>query len=513
MNELSLSVDQKAALSAFAEFIADSQPGVFVLSGAAGTGKTTLTRLLAESMLEPRADIAYTALTGRAATVAQARTRLPFTTLHAFLYEFDESESVETEAGPRLAFKLRSNPLPNNYAVFVDEASMLGVGAENDGAMLQFGSGSPLRDLMERLFGDGLGARKLILIGDQYQLPPVGSETSIVFAENEFKSICRSFTATPLSIKRSDLSTVHRQRKGSEILTLATKYRGRLEENKFDRWIVPDAGNEVEVLNGSDPNARGKIASELASAGAEVIVIAHTNKAVAEWNEVIRMKRWGSAAAPPRTSDRIMVVRKVPSLALLNGEICEIISMEDEWHEINKKIRTSKQRGGGYSQEIDHKVRLQKCYLRPLSLPGIAESSAEARSGSENSVTSWLLVDNLLLGKRDSSPEDVQALWVDFRVRHSRIKSGTKEYWEAARNDPFLNAVDARYGYAVTCHKAQGGQWPKAVVDLTSYTMEEKAQDGHRWAYTAITRASDSLQILMSPEQSVSNLLAQLGLN
>ena len=86
MNELSLSVDQKAALSAFAEFISDSRPGVFVLSGAAGTGKTTLTRLLAESMLEPRADIAYTALTGRAATVAQARTRLPFTTLHAFLY-------------------------------------------------------------------------------------------------------------------------------------------------------------------------------------------------------------------------------------------------------------------------------------------------------------------------------------------------------------------------------------------------------------------------------------------
>ena len=207
-----------------------------------------------------------------------------------------------------------------------------------------------------------------------------------------------------------------------------------------------------------------------------------------------------------------MVVRKVPSLALLNGEICEIIAMEDEWYEINKRIRTSKQRGGGFSQEIDHKVRLQKCYLRPLSLPGVARNQEEARIGSENSVTSWILVDNLLLGRRESAPEDVQALWIDFRTRHSKLKQGSKEYWEAARNDPFLNAVDARYGYAVTCHKAQGGQWPVVVIDLTSYTMDESAKEGHRWAYTAVTRASESLKMLMSPEQPVSHLLTRLGL-
>ncbi len=513
MDDLILSRDQELALAAFSAFILDAQAGIFVLSGAAGTGKTTLARLLADSLRQPRTDVAFTALTGRAASVAQARTRLPFTTLHSFLYEFDEAASTETDNGPKIAFKLRVSPLPANYAVFVDEASMLGVNEEDDSAMLQFGSGSPLRDLIRRLFGGSSDARKLILIGDQYQLPPVGSDSSIVFSEAAFTKVCATSVGMAPKVVRENLSAVHRQRKGSEILDLATRYRARLEADQFDRWIVPQNGTEVTVISGSDPSSRREIATNLAAGGAEAIVIAHTNKAVAEWNELIRLKRWGSAATPPRTGDRIMVVRKVPSLSLLNGELCEIIAMEDEWMEVNKKIRTSKKRGGGYSQEIEHRVRLQKCYLRPLSLPGVAANSVEAQEGSENSVTSWLLVDNLLLGKKDSSPEDIQVLWADFRARHAGIKAGTKEYWETARNDPFLNAVDARYGYAVTCHKAQGGQWPQAVVDLTSYAMEEKSQEGHRWAYTAITRASDNLKLLMSPEQSVSSLLTELGLD
>lgn len=511
MEKLEFSQDQTAAIEAFQSFVKDSAPGVFVLAGPAGTGKTTLTRVLGDILREHKYETAYTALTGRAASIARERSRLPFTTLHAYLYQFDDLASTDTETGPKFAFKLRSTQLPGRSAVLVDESSMLG-DTDQTSAMLQFGSGNPLRDLLRRLFSPGMHIGKLILIGDQYQLPPVGTEQSTVFMPDQFAALCQKVLGGPLPIIRAHLTTVFRQKSGGQLLELATQYRTRLEQKRYDRWIPALSAGEITVFESSDLDARRKLAAEVAESNSTKIVIAHTNESVAEWNELIRLQRWGSATCPPRTSDRIMVVRKVPSMRLLNGEFCEIISMEDEWVDLKKQIQTSKSRGGGYSQRIEHRVRLQKGYIRTMAPPGTATSSSEAPEASENALTVWLIVDNLLLGKRDSSPEDVQVLWADFRARNSKLKANSKEYWEAARNDPFLNAVDARYGYAVTCHKAQGGQWPGATIDFTSYAMPEQSEDGHRWAYTAITRASSQANLLMSPEQPVSALLESLGL-
>lgn len=511
MSELTLSSDQTEAVKAFESFVRDSHPGVFVLAGPAGTGKTTLTGVLGDILRVHQYETAYTALTGRAASIARARSQLPFTTLHSYLYQFDEQTSTETETGPKFAFKLRTAQLPVKCAVLVDESSMLG-DIDQTSAMLQFGSGNPLRDVLHRLFTPGMHISKLILIGDQFQLPPVGTEQSTVFMADQFSALCQKVLGGPLPIVRAHLTTVFRQKSGGQILELATQYRTKLEHKRYDRWIPALSNGEISVYESSGLDVRRRLAAEVAKSASDKIVIAHTNESVAEWNELIRLQRWGSATCPPRTSDRIMVVRKVPSLRLLNGEICEIIAMEDEWKDLKKEIQTSKSRGGGYSQRIEHRVRLQKSYIRTMAIPGAATSSSEPPESSENALTVWLMVDNLLLGKRDSSPEDIQVLWADFRSRHPGLKSNSKEFWEAARSDPYLNAVDARYGYAVTCHKAQGGQWPGATIDFTSYAMPENSEDGHRWAYTAITRASSQVNLLMTPEQPVAALLESLGL-
>ena len=167
-----------------------------MLAGPAGTGKTTLTRVLAGILREEKYDAAYTALTGRAASIARERSQLPFTTLHAYLYQFDDQASADTETGPKFAFKLRSAQLPGKCAVLVDESSMLG-DTDQTSAMLQFGSGNPLRDLLRRLFSPGMHVGKLILIGDQYQLPPVGTEQSTVFMPDEFAALCQKVLGGP----------------------------------------------------------------------------------------------------------------------------------------------------------------------------------------------------------------------------------------------------------------------------------------------------------------------------
>ena len=321
MEKLEFSPDQTAAIEAFQSFVKDSAPGVFVLAGPAGTGKTTLTRVLGDILREHKYETAYTALTGRAASIARERSQLPFTTLHAYLYQFDDLASTDTETGPKFAFKLRSTQLPGRSAVLVDESSMLG-DTDQTSAMLQFGSGNPLRDLLRRLFSPGMHIGKLILIGDQYQLPPVGTEQSTVFMPDQFAALCQKVLGGPLPIIRAHLTTVFRQKSGGHILELATQYRTRLEQKRYDRWIPAPSAGEVTVFESSDLDARRKLAAEVAESNSTKIVIAHTNESVAEWNELIRLQRWGSATCPPRTSDRIMVVRKVPSMRLLNGEIC-----------------------------------------------------------------------------------------------------------------------------------------------------------------------------------------------
>ena len=249
MEKLDFSPDQTAAIATFQAFIKSDEPGVFVLAGPAGTGKTTLTRVLADILREHKYEASYTALTGRAASIARERSQLPFTTLHAYLYQFDDLASTDTETGPKFAFKLRSAQLPERSAVLVDESSMLGDIDQTSG-MLQFGSGNPLRDLLRRLFSPGMHVSKLILIGDQYQLPPVGTEQSTVFMPDVFAALCQNVLGGPLPIVRAYLTTVFRQKSGGQILELATQYRTRLEQKHYDRWIP-----STSALSGSPRGA------------------------------------------------------------------------------------------------------------------------------------------------------------------------------------------------------------------------------------------------------------------
>ncbi|HEY5484137.1 MAG TPA: AAA family ATPase [Propionibacteriaceae bacterium] len=179
------SEDQFQALRAFDSFLASRDDRVFVLSGAAGTGKTTLLdQMMARvEALHRRAHLA--ALTGRAATVARLRAGRDASTLHAFLYRFDPRSSKVIDGVPRLVFKLRDPAEDVISVLFVDEASMLGSTTQGELETMQFGSGNLARDLLGHLFGqmERVGdTPKLVLIGDPYQLPPIADPDSVAFS-------------------------------------------------------------------------------------------------------------------------------------------------------------------------------------------------------------------------------------------------------------------------------------------------------------------------------------------
>lgn len=212
-----LSVDQMTALDAFKEFLDDSDGRVFVLSGPAGTGKTTLLRAMIGAVEARRSRWHLTALTGRAASIARERSGHGASTLHAFLYRFDSRASKIVDGEPRLVFSLRTSDHDGTGVLFVDEASMLGRAGQSESDPIRYGSGVLVDDLLEFLFGrPGVEARlpKLVLVGDPFQLPPVGESNSVAFDDEAWTAVLDEVLGSGFATVRVALSTVHRQARG-----------------------------------------------------------------------------------------------------------------------------------------------------------------------------------------------------------------------------------------------------------------------------------------------------------
>ncbi len=441
---------QQQLLTKLSAFITGKNAAhIFVIKGYAGTGKTTIVRALVQSLPALNAKTVLLAPTGRAAKVLSSYTGKPAFTIHKKIY----FRKPITDGG--FGFILQPN-LHTNTVFIVDEASMI------SGSSSLTGGSSLLDDVISYVF-NGTNC-KLILIGDTAQLPPVGMDVSPAL-DIEFLKASYYF-----QIDWLELTDVVRQTKDSGILTNATDIRNQIKSAKNTvphfsvagfKDIVRLGGDELEdALN----DAYNKYGAE------DAMVICRSNKRANIFNQQIRARiRWQENELS--AGDYLMVVKnnyfwlspESKAGFIANGDIIKLTSV-------------------GTIQEM-HGFRFADVRMRMIDYPD--EPELETR----------LLLDTIMsevpaLSQADNKKlyESVQQDYADIADRRLRLKK--------VKEDAFFNALQVKFAYAITCHKAQGGQWPCVFVEQGYLTDEMVNTEYLRWLYTAVSRATEKLYLV-----------------
>jgi hypothetical protein len=478
--------EQREALVAIKAFLLDETQDAFILRGSAGTGKTTLVAKLVEMLEDMHLSCALLAPTGRAARIlgnkikqSTGRPDHDGSTIHRAIYalthvEVNEEAETANDPGVRMIFPLKEEE--STVSLFViDESSMVG-DKESHGDFMQFGSGRLLKDIVTFARSRRPGRRvdrltKLLFVGDPAQLPPVGENSSPalsdVYLADHFKLQVASF----------DLSAVMRQAQGSAILDRATELRDAMMASRFNAFSLQPNGKEIELVDAT--GAVELIVQGLQTKESNVAVV-HSNATALEYNRNIRDRRWGDSNLPIQVGETLLVNRNSPTHLLSNGDLVKVIEVNAESEKVSVGLK------GGH-----HVV---------LWFRGMTVAFRDADGGIIQ--TGCHALENLLDSPhRELSPLEQRALLVDFRRRHPDLHPKSAEFRRAIRNDPYFNALQVKYGYALTCHKAQGGEWNTVIVDFESNAGSRNASF-FRWAYTAITRAVNKLIVVNPPDFS-----------
>ncbi len=442
---------QRDALDDFSEFLR-SDHRVFVLRGAAGTGKTTLFPELIRSAAAAGLPVVLLAPTGQAARRLKAHTGRPGSTLHSQVYRFAETTSTDDDTPPVSKFVPRDPP--EEPAVYlVDESSLIGdladTAEDQRDAEVIFGEGRLLRDVVAAAL-HAQGSR-VVFVGDPNQLPPVGEDTSPAL---DLRHLTELNSSVPTV---AELTEVMRQQDGSALLQLAQDW---LKSGTTPPSCGDDPDSGIVLLR--SPVLEPWLHEEVLRGDA--VVVAARNADVRHWNRTIRTAA-GRADEGPVPGERLLVLRTDLLTGLVNGDEVEVIAAEGEIAAVRLR---------------DVEVRLRRVELR-----------VDTAAGPLTFETS--LVDNLLLGATTADQRAVtQALHVDF-IQRTRLRPGKPGFADAHARDERVHALRATYAYARTCHRAQGGEWSNVVVDVAG-VQAFGPQEG-RWAYTAITRARRAVHL------------------
>lgn len=447
---------QKKIIEKLSEYLADDDfSKIFVLNGYAGTGKTTLIAALVGALKEIGMKPVLLAPTGRAAKVLARYAGEKALTIHKRIYRQRTNADYESK------FSLNLNA--EREAVFiVDEASMLSDGS-SDGAV--FGSGSLLEDLVQYV-RSGRGCR-LMLVGDSAQLPPVGSD--------------RSPALDPATVERygevvyATLDDVVRQQAESGILFNATLVRCMLERGICEIPRFEMGFPDFEALEGGDFLEKLQDCYDRYGRD-ETIVITRSNKRANRYNEGIRRNVLG-AEEEIESGDMLMVVKnnyyfpehteECPMNFLANGDIARL-----------KRLRRFEEfYGFRFADAV-------------LQFPDYDDAELGCK----------ILLDTIASESPSLTREESSRLFYEVEKDYTDIKSKLKRFKEI-RENPHFNAVQVKFSYAVTCHKAQGGQWRAVFVDRCLFGDEQMTRDRLRWLYTALTRATDHLYLVNFDKQ------------
>ena len=443
--------EQKMLFKELARFLdkKSSKPSVFLLTGYAGTGKTICLKALYHTADEMGHKVVFLAPTGRAAKIISKNTKRKAHTLHRHIYQQSWNPLNNT-----FEFKLRKN-YRNNCLFVVDEASMIS-NSENSKE-----GNNLLSDLIQFVFENKYN--KLVLVGDPAQLPPVGNPLSLALNQEILQY------AYQLDVVACQLSQVSRQHKDSGILSNATALRETLNDpaKKFsfcshptkDTFLLP----KEKLFDG--------LAYSYEKYGINnTLLLCSTNQEAFSYNQDIREHILKKRQTVER-GDLLMVSRNnyqvLPGQRnqgfLANGEFTEVVDVLCE-----EKF--------GSFEFINLNIRLPDYPKQP---PFICK----------------ILKETLLSAEATLEAERSQELFRQVLNKYRVIRSPGKQT-KAIRQDPYLNALHVKYAYALTCHKAQGGQWDAAFVQEGFWKRKPSCTEKTRWLYTALTRAIHELYLI-----------------
>lgn len=451
--------EQDKAIEMLGEFLlSDASEEIFVLRGYAGTGKTSLVGALVKTLDFLKQKSVLMAPTGRAAKVFSLYAGHPAFTIHKKIYR------QKTFSNELTNFSLNDN-LHQHTLFIVDEASMIA----NDGLSGSvFGTGRLLDDLIQYVYA-GTGCR-LLLMGDTAQLPPVGEEESPALSAAALKGY-------GLRVREMDLTQVVRQLGDSGVLWNATALRRliasdemyELPKIKFSGFadIRNLPGNElIEALE----EAYGRNGME------ETMVICRSNKRANLYNNGIR--------------NRILYREE----ELSSGDLLMIAKNNYYWTEQSKEIDFIANGDIAVVRRVRHTRDMYGFRFAEVALTFPDYNGYEMEA---NILLDTLHTDYPALSKADNDRLFYTILedYADIPLKRDRMKK--------MKADPYYNALQVKYAYAVTCHKAQGGQWKSVFLDQGYITEENLTPDYFRWLYTAFTRATETLYLVSWPKDQV----------
>ena len=435
--------DQKEFIELFSSFMMKRESyKTFLLKGYAGTGKTTLVSALVKACKELNIPVILLAPTGRAAKVLGNYSSAPASTIHRAIYH---KKSMDISSNFVLGFNKISNAL-----FVVDEASMINTSSESF-----FGTGDLLSDLVEYVFS-GAPNTKLLLLGDDAQLPPVFQDISPALDVKKLESM-------GLDVTSHTLKEVLRQSEESGILVNATHIRKNIET---PQELKLECFSDVKRVDGT--NFVECIENSFSTVGMEeTLVVTRSNKMASLYANGIR-NRILSKEGMLSNGDKLMVLKNNYFFGndyglelIANGDMAEIIRMGKTKELYGMNFRDMTLYFSDYSYEID--VTILEESLTCVTPAELQELNSKLFKAVE---------------------ED-----------YAHIKS-KRERYKKMREDKYLNALQVKLAYAITCHKAQGGQWKHIYVDMGRINKEEIDVSFMRWLYTAVTRATEKLYLI-----------------
>ena len=441
--------DQRRALGALGEYLTSgNNNSVFLLKGYAGTGKTSLIRSIVKALYKSGWKTTLMAPTGRAAKVMSLYSEKTASTIHRYIYR------VKSGAGMAPGFVLQENK-SHNTIFLVDEASMIGADSSN------YGDRSLLEDLIKYV-EDGVNCL-LILVGDIGQLPPVGADSSPAL---DVDFIRLHYGKESIEIVMTE---VMRQGEDSQILTNATLLRDKQRAKDFGHPKFVHGREVHHLIDGySIEDALNDSYREVGREG--TIVVVRSNKRANLYNKQIRMRiLWQEDRIS--AGDFIMVVKnnyfwlpeKSQAGFIANGDILEVLEIY-EYKELYgfqfARIRV---------QMVDYPAQEPIEVIINLNVLDL-----------ESASLSWPEMNNLY-----------SAVEEDYGNIRSKYKRRQK-----IKEDPYYNALQVKFAYAVTAHKSQGGQWKNVFVEKPWYPDGKLNMEDLRWLYTAFTRAEENLYLI-----------------
>ena len=449
--------DQMHALDVFERFMTDSDERcVMILRGSAGTGKTSLASVIVRTLLDLQYKISLLAPTGRAAKVFSLNSGQPAATIHRSIYR------ERTFAGLDGKFNLNAN-LYRNRLFMIDEASMISLTSVNS----TFGSGCLLDDLIQFVYNER--NCRMLLIGDKAQLPPVGEAESPALRADVL-------AAYGLKVYECDLNEVLRQSQDSGILYNATIIRQMITHDQATALpkIRFKGFADISIVPGDE--LIESLSTSYAEVGIdETMVITRSNKRANIFNQGIRNMVLGREEELT-TGDMLMVVKNKYKEKQAEG--LSFIANGDR--AIVRSVRNVRELYGFRFADVT------------LSFPDYDNTEEDMIVILDTLTTE---APALTHEQKEQLFQQVLADYADVPLKSDRMKK--------IREDDYYNALQVKFGYAITCHKAQGGQWAHIYLDQGYMTDEMLTPDYIHWLYTAFTRATEHLYLVNWPKIQV----------